>query len=81
VLIAFYRAGREVEVARIGCAVAVNGILNGAISGVKEGQEMWPSKGGNEGLDRSGPIRGAGGRRGGLGTVACEDEAVLSQHT
>jgi hypothetical protein len=33
---AFYSAGREVEVAGIGGAAAVNGILNGAVTGVKE---------------------------------------------
>jgi hypothetical protein len=37
VLLTFYRAVREVEVARIGRAAAVNGILNGAITGVKGG--------------------------------------------
>jgi antitoxin (DNA-binding transcriptional repressor) of toxin-antitoxin stability system len=46
VLIAFYRAGREAEVARIGRAVVVNGILNGAVARVKEGEEIWLSKGG-----------------------------------
>jgi hypothetical protein len=46
VLITFYRAGTEVEVARIGGAVTVNGVLNGAITGVKEGEEMLLSKGG-----------------------------------
>jgi hypothetical protein len=45
VLIAFYKAGREAEVAEIGGVATVNGILNGAIIGVKEGEEMWPSKG------------------------------------
>jgi hypothetical protein len=34
---AFYMARREVEVARIGGAVAVNGVLNGAVSRVMEG--------------------------------------------
>jgi hypothetical protein len=46
VLIAFYRSGREAEVAGIGRAATVNGILNGAITGVKEGEEMRSSKGG-----------------------------------
>jgi hypothetical protein len=46
VLIAFYRAGREAEVAGIGGAATVNGVLNGAITGVKgAGEEMRPSKG------------------------------------
>jgi hypothetical protein len=45
VLIAFYRAGREAEVVDIGKAVVVNGILNGAITRVKEGEEMRPNKG------------------------------------
>jgi hypothetical protein len=40
VLIAFYRAGREAEVAGIGRAVAVNGILNGAVARVKEGENV-----------------------------------------
>jgi hypothetical protein len=44
VIIAFYRAGREVEVAGIGGVATVNGVLNGAITGVKEGEEMWSSK-------------------------------------
>jgi hypothetical protein len=43
VLLTFYRAVREVEVARIGKAAAVNGILNGSITGVKGGG-MRPSK-------------------------------------
>jgi hypothetical protein len=46
VLITFYRAGREAEVAGIGGAVVVNGVLNGAITVVKEGEEMRLSKGG-----------------------------------
>jgi hypothetical protein len=67
-------------VARIGGAVVVNCILNGAVTGVKEGEEMQPSKGGNGGLDRSGPLHGVGGgRRGGLGTTACEEEAALGR--
>jgi hypothetical protein len=33
----FYRAGRDPEVARIGGAAAVNVVLNGAITEVKEG--------------------------------------------
>jgi hypothetical protein len=33
----FYRARREAEVAGIGGVAAVNGVLNGAITGVKEG--------------------------------------------
>jgi hypothetical protein len=37
VLLAFYRVRREAEVAEISGAVAVNGILNGAITGVKGG--------------------------------------------
>jgi hypothetical protein len=53
-------------VAEISGAVAVNGILNGAITGVK-GEEMRPSIGGNEGLDWSGPLHGTGGgQHGGL---------------
>jgi hypothetical protein len=44
VLIAFYRARREAEVARIGGVVAVNGILNGVITRVKKGEEMRSSK-------------------------------------
>jgi hypothetical protein len=43
VLIAFYRTGREAEVAGIGGAVPVNGVLNGAITRV-EGEEMRLSK-------------------------------------
>jgi hypothetical protein len=40
---------------------------------------MWPSKGGNERLDQSGPLHGVGGgRRCGRGMAACE-EAVLRQ--
>jgi hypothetical protein len=39
VLIAFYRARREVEVAGIGGAAMVNGVLNGAITGVKEARK------------------------------------------
>jgi hypothetical protein len=35
----FYRVGRGAEVARIGGAVTVNGILNGAVTGVKEGDD------------------------------------------
>jgi hypothetical protein len=46
VLITFYRAGREAEVAGIGGAVVVNGVLNGAITVVKEGEEIRLSKGG-----------------------------------
>jgi hypothetical protein len=46
VLIAFYRAGREAEVVGIGGAAAVNGILNGAIIRVMDGEEMRLSKGG-----------------------------------
>jgi hypothetical protein len=46
VLIVFYRVGREVEVAEIGGAAAVNGFLNRVVTGVKEGEEMRPSKGG-----------------------------------
>jgi hypothetical protein len=38
VLLAFYRAGREAEVAGIGAAAAVNGVLNGAITEVKGGE-------------------------------------------
>jgi hypothetical protein len=45
VLIAFYRARREAELARIGGVVAVNGILNGVITRVKKGEEMRSSKG------------------------------------
>jgi hypothetical protein len=37
VLLAFYRAGSEAEVARIGGAMAVNGFLNGAITKGKGG--------------------------------------------
>jgi hypothetical protein len=33
----FYRAGREVEVARIVGVAVVNGVINGAITRVKEG--------------------------------------------
>jgi hypothetical protein len=33
-------------VARISGAAAVNGILNGVVTGVKEGEEMQLSKGG-----------------------------------
>jgi hypothetical protein len=33
-------------VAGIGGAAMVNGILNGAVTGVKGGEEMWLSKGG-----------------------------------
>jgi hypothetical protein len=44
VLIAFYRTGREAEAAGIGGAVPVNGVLNGAITRVKEGEEMQLSK-------------------------------------
>jgi hypothetical protein len=78
VLIAFYRARREVEVAGIGGAAVVNGVLNGAITRVKEARKCGWVKGGNEGLDRSGPLHGArGGRRGGLGMAACEEEAAL----
>jgi hypothetical protein len=43
---------------------------------------MWLSKGGggNEGLDRSGPLHGAGGgRRDSLGAAACEEEAALGR--
>jgi hypothetical protein len=46
VLIAFYRAGREAEVARIGGVAVVNGILNGVITRVMKGEEMRSSKGG-----------------------------------
>jgi hypothetical protein len=46
VLITIYRAGRESEVARIGRAAKVNGILNGVVTRVKEGEEMQLSKGG-----------------------------------
>jgi hypothetical protein len=47
---AFYSAGREVEVAGIGGAAAVNGILNGAVTGVKEegGGRLKPIKDGAE---------------------------------
>jgi hypothetical protein len=75
VLIAFYRAGREAEVAGIGRAVAVNGILNGAVARVKEGEKCGQVKGGNEGLDRSGPLHGAGGGR----RLAWEETAALDQ--
>jgi hypothetical protein len=37
VLITFYRAEREAEVAEIGRVAMVNGVLNGAVTGVKEG--------------------------------------------
>jgi hypothetical protein len=77
VLMAFYRVGREAEVAGIGGAAAVIGILNGVVIRVKEVEEMWSSNGGNDGLDRSGPLHGAGGgRRGGLGAAACEEAAL-----
>jgi hypothetical protein len=46
VLIAFCMSGREAEVAGIGRAAMVNGILNGAITEVKEREEMRSSKGG-----------------------------------
>jgi hypothetical protein len=76
----FYRARREAEVAGIGGVAAVNGVLNGAITGVKEGGECGRVKAGNDGLDRSGPLHGpGGGRRGDLGTVACEEEVALGQ--
>jgi hypothetical protein len=44
---------------------------------VKEGEEMRPSKGGNEGPNRSGPLHGVGGgwrsawRHGGRRMAAC----------
>jgi hypothetical protein len=41
VLLAFYRVRREAEVAGIGRAAAVNGILNGVITGVKGWEEVW----------------------------------------
>jgi hypothetical protein len=65
----------------IGRAAVVNGILNGPITGVKEGEKMRPSKGGgNEGLDRLGPLHGVRwGRRGGLGAASCEVEVVLGR--
>jgi hypothetical protein len=34
---AFHRARREAEVVAIGGSTVVNGILNGAVTGVKEG--------------------------------------------
>jgi hypothetical protein len=37
VLLACYRAGREVEVTGIGVAATVNGVLNGAIIGLEGG--------------------------------------------
>jgi hypothetical protein len=37
VLLAFYRVRREAEVTEISGAVAVNGVLNGDITGVKGG--------------------------------------------
>jgi hypothetical protein len=78
VIIAFYRPGREAGVAGIGEAAAVNGILSGAIIGVKEGEEVLLSKGGNDGLDRPGPLHGVGGGwRGGLGAAVCEEEVAL----
>jgi hypothetical protein len=61
VLIAFYRARREVEVVGIGGAAAVNGVLNGAVTRVKEGEEMRPSKGGRS---QSSRLHGTGGREG-----------------
>jgi hypothetical protein len=45
VLITIYRARREAEVAGIGRAAKVNGVLNGVVTRVKEGEEMQPSKG------------------------------------
>jgi hypothetical protein len=47
VLLAFYRARREVEVGGIGGAAVVNGVLNGAITGVKGGRKCGRVKGGN----------------------------------
>jgi hypothetical protein len=41
VLLAFYRVRREAEVAGIGRAAAVNGVLNGVITGVKGWEEVW----------------------------------------
>jgi hypothetical protein len=64
VLLTFYRVGREAEVAGIGGAVAIKGILNGAITRVKRGRKSGRVKGGNDGLDRSGPLHGMGGGRG-----------------
>jgi hypothetical protein len=58
VLLTFCIAGREAEVAGIGGAVTVNGVLNGAFTGVKWGRKCSCVKGGNEGLDRSGPLHG-----------------------
>jgi hypothetical protein len=37
---AFYRPGREAEVVGIGGSAAVNGILNGTVTGVKEGGQL-----------------------------------------
>jgi hypothetical protein len=52
---AFYRVEREAEVAGIGGVAAVNGILNGAVTGVKEGRKCGRVKGG-------GVMRGLTGR-------------------
>jgi hypothetical protein len=46
VVLAFYGAWREAEVAGIGGAAVVNGVLNGAIIEVKGGNKMRSSKGG-----------------------------------
>jgi hypothetical protein len=82
VLLAYYRAGREVEVTGIGVAATVNGVLNGAIIGLEGGgRKCARIKGGNDGLDRSGHLHGVGGgRRGGFGVVAREGEAEFDQH-
>ncbi len=57
-----YSGWREAEATGIGGAAAVNGILNGAITRVKGGgRKCGRVKGGNDWLDRSGPLHGVGG--------------------
>jgi hypothetical protein len=41
VLLTFYRVRREAEVAGIGRAAMVNGVLNGVVTGVKGWEELW----------------------------------------
>jgi hypothetical protein len=46
----------------------------------RRGRKCGRVKGGNDELDRSGPLHGAGGgQRDGLGAAACEEDAVLGR--
>jgi hypothetical protein len=75
--------GRErAEAIGIGGAVVVNGVLNGAVTGVQEGIDYSRLKRGQSygGGRPLGSLHGVGGgRRGGHGTAAREEEAALSR--